>query len=344
MKDQEITRYGVVVPVPVDPAGIAGPTPGQARGGKWRRTAPNRFVPADTDSDALEQRIVEAYVGGPAGSAVTGWAALAWLGARWFSGFGPDGKTCLPVPVALGDRRSARGRPGSVYSEDWLFADDVVRVDGLPITVPARAVTYEVRRARTLLRAVRAIDMACADDLVSIEELCDYAARLAGRQGVEILRRALGFANENVWSPQEDTLRLPWQQRVRHPLLCNPPIFDLGGSHLLTPDVFDPFAGVAGEYDGEVHGQTGRRRTDLNRASLYRDLDIEVVTMMSSAYDDVTSFERRLQAAYDRSARRAASTRRWTLDQPEWWIDTSTVAARRQLTPEQQGIWLRRNR
>ena len=37
------------------------------------------------------------------------------------------------------------------------------------------------------------------------------------------------------------------------PPLCNAPLFDLGGQLLGIPDLFDPEAGLVGEYDGAHH-------------------------------------------------------------------------------------------
>lgn len=65
-------------------------------------------------------------------------------------------------------------------------------------------------------------------------------------------------------------MRLAWQQARPTPLLTNPPLFDLRGGHLLTPDLLDPVRGVAGEYDGAVHLRDDRRRVDVDRARWLR--------------------------------------------------------------------------
>lgn len=244
--------------------------------------------------------------------------------------------------MALGSNRQVRPRAGVALSEDWLFPDDVVQVDGLLVTRPERSVTYAAGRARSLTEAVQAIDMAAADDVVSLAELAAYVERLVARPNVRRLRTALGHADENAWSIQEVPMRLRWRQAVPgvH-LLCNAPLFDSQGRHLLTPDLFDPDAGVAGEYDGAVHLDAGPRRRDLDRDARYRDLGIEAVTMMSSDRRDTTSFDRRLLGAYRRAAASADRPRPWTLAQPSWWVDTSTVEGRRALDDVERMIWLR---
>ena len=262
---------------------------------------------------------------------------------RWFDGRAPDGQTLLPIPVALGDRRTIARRPGVVRSEDWLFDDDIIDCDGLPVTCPARSITFETRRARSLVRAVQTIDLALAGDAIHPDELGDYLERLVGRRGVGRTRAAAGLADENVWSPQETSMRVEWRQRYpSRMLLTNRPIFDRTGRHLITPDLLDEQAGVAGEYDGAIHLEDVPRRRDLDRDALYRDLGLELVTMMSTDRSDTAHFLTRLDGAYRRAAQRRGRPRVWTIEQPSWWVDTSTVAQRRALTAEQREIWLRR--
>lgn len=337
-----VTRSGIVVPVRLDPAGITGPTVGQARGRTWRSAGPAHHVPSSVDGSRVQQRIVEAVACLPEGSAATGWAALAWLAPRWFDGVADDGRTTLPVPVAVGDRGTARPRKGVTLSEDWLFDDDVLTVDGLPITVPERSVSYEARKARTDLMAMTHVDMAAFHDLVDLGALASYADRLGSRPGTLRLRRAIAAGNENAWSPQEVRLRKLWADHRPARLLCNAAVFDHAGNHLFTPDVLDPVSGVAGEYDGDVHAGRERRRHDLGRQESAQGAGIEVVTMIGGHGED-QAFLRRLDAAHDR-ARARTGPRRWTLDQPAWWVDTSTVARRRALSGEQAARWLAHRR
>lgn len=325
----QVHRPGITVPVRVDPTGKHGPTPGQARGPKWRTTSAGLFVPSTVPSTPVEQRIVEAVASMPEGSAVTGWAALRWQRAAWFEGTTGSGEH-LPVPIATGDQVGLRNRSGVRLCHGWLFADDVVDVDGLPTTRPERSVFMGVRNARNLETAVQFVAMACAADLVSLDELSAYALRLRSRQHTRRFADAISLADENLWSPMEATLLLRWLGGGHRRPLCNTPIFDRSGRHLLTPDLFDPVAGVIGEYDGAVHELRKVRRRDLGREELARELGLEVVTMLSTDLRDLGDFDRRLAAAHRRAARRTP-TGAWTVEQPPWWVDTSTVASRRAL-------------
>lgn len=337
-----LTRPGIVVPVRVDPTGRLGPTRAQARGRRWRQVAPWYHVPAETDSERTDQRIVEAIAPLPPGSAATGWAALHWLGARWFDGTDADGRH-LDVQAALGHQHTARYRPGVDLTEDWLFDDDVIWVDGLPITVPLRSVSYLARWAPTDLVATRHVDMAAYDDLVTLDRLAAYGVRLGSRPGIRRLRRAIAAADENAWSPMEVSARFTWHGAFPgRSLSCNRPVFDLAGNHLFTPDLLDVEAGVAGEYNGTDHGDDERRRQDLVRDDVARRHGIEVVTTMAGPRER-ERFLHRLRGAYGRAGTQTGP-RTWTIEQPDGWVDTSTVASRLALTPYQRDRWLRYRR
>lgn len=336
-----ITRSGLVAPVRIDPAGRCGPTKRQASGRGWRPAGPRHYVPSTVDGSVVQQRIVEAVGSCPPGSAATGWAGICWLAPPWFDGRAPDG-SLLPVPVALGDTGTARPREGVLLSEDWLFADDVIVVDGLPITVPERSVAFAARTATTDLAAIQTIDMAAYHDLVDLAGLSAYAARLGSRPGACRLRRAIAGADENSWSPQESLMRRLWVEDRGAEVVTNAPLFDDRGRHLLTLDVFDPVAGVGGEYDGDGHAAREQRRTDLTRQDLARSLGIEVATMMAGR-GERAAFLDRLERAYGR-ARGRTGARPWTLEPPAWWVDTTTVARRRALPDDQAHRWLAHRR
>lgn len=341
MSTLAITRPGIVAPARIDPTGRSGPTKRQAAGRRWRPAGPRHYVPSSVDSSRVQQRIVEAVGSCPPGSAATGWAGISWLAPRWFDGCAPDGSP-LEVPVALGDNGTARPRPGVLLSEDWLFDDDVMLVDGLPITVPERSVTFAARTAVTDLAAIQTIDMAAYHDLVDLAGLSAYAVRLGSRPGACRLRRAIAGADENAWSPQESLMRRLWVDHRGSEVLTNAPLFDDRGNHLLTLDVFDPAAGVGGEYDGDGHASREQRRTDIGRQEIARTLGIEVATMMAGR-GERSAFLGRLERAYGR-ARGRTGRRSWTLEPPAWWVDTTTVAGRRALTAEQADRWLAHRR
>lgn len=316
----------VVVPVRIDPAGVRGPTANQARWGRWRRAAPGWFVPAEVDASGTDQRIVEAAVHLSAYGAVTGWAALHWMGARWF------GHHDRPVVLATGDA-GIRRTAGIEVSEERLLPDHIEVVDGLRVTTAVRSVLFEMRHAPTAAAALVALDMACYDDLVSLAEVATEAATLGTWTGIPQARAALAIGDENAWSPAEVAARLVWDAAGLARPLTNVPIFDRAGRHLVTPDLLDPVLGIVGEYDGAVHRDRDAHAHDVQRDELYRGLGVQQVVMTAvdlSAPDPAIA---RLVAARARATGAPASARAWTTEPPGWWWPTRTVAQRRALPP-----------
>lgn len=337
MGPREGLRPGVCWPSRRDISGADGPTSWGTRSGCWRKAGHNLWLPAEVDPTDSCQRVVEAAAQLPAYGGVTGWAGLRWLGGVWFGGAGRGGEM-HDVPVAVSSGHRMRPRIGITVSQEVVAPRNLMRRDGVRVTEPLWSVAYEMRKAASDEAAVVAFDMAAFSDLVSIEELRDYVdTDLVARQGVERVRRVLELLDENAWSPMEPVMQLSWRQQVEGvEVLMNRPVFDRHGQFVGTPDGIDTHAGVYGMYDGALHLAGAVRHGDVAKEAAYRQLGLEGVVMMAGDLADRGPFEQRLREAYARAARRPASERRWSLETPAWWIDTTTVAARRALTPEQR--------
>ncbi|MFJ9392796.1 hypothetical protein ACIRON_28525 [Nocardioides sp. NPDC101246] len=335
-----VGRPGLVRPVPVDRAGVSGPTPKQARGRAWRRSSRGFYVPSGVDGESPQQRVLEASVLVPGDGALTGWAALAWRNVRWIDGCDDHGSR-RPVTVVTPGCR-VRPRPGIEVSHERLLPGERLTHDGVVVTGPLRSTAFEVRRAPSPVAAVRWLDLVAASDLISLEEMRAYAETLTGWAGIDHLRWALRHADENVWSPPEVDLRLTWTVRMGlADIVCNRPVFDLDGRHIGTPDVLDLRAGVVGEYDGELHLAGKQRAKDLRREGDFRRAGLEYVTMVASDLHQPADFMRRTREARARARRTPVSERTWTITPPPGWVPTNTVAERRALTAWQRDRFLR---
>jgi hypothetical protein len=306
-----------------------------------RRTRQGFYLPARFTDDSLDQRIVDAAATLPEGGAVTGWASFAWRGDRWFEGF-DDRMRRLPVQLAIGESR-LRPQPGIAHFSGHLPSTDCAEVDGLTVTTPLAAAALMLCQAPNLRAAVKLADLALATDRVSRGELWRHLHDGRRRSGCTQARLAVRLADENVWSPMESEMRWEWR---RIPgvttLMCNRPIFDLDGHHVATPDLFDPVAGLAGEYDGSDHFTGRQRHRDLRREERLRSLGIEVVTMVGPDRHNLSTYRDRVAEARQRAlASVTGPERRWTVATPAHWTDTFTVDSRRRLTPGQQARWLR---
>lgn len=337
-------RPHLVAPVRTDPSGESGPTRAQARGCEWRRVAHGWYLPAYVDSSDPWQRIVEASVLLPAQGGVTGWAALCWLGGRWFDGLSLDGQTPLPVTLATGGLH-ARAKPGVRICEETCGPRDLTVVDGLRITTAVSSTCFSMRYAAGLDLAVTVLDMAAYSDLVSIAELDQYAEEHPGRTGIPQCRLAIPLADENSWSMRESMMRRVWEGNAGRPRpLCNVPVFDRSGKLIGTPDLIDPVAGVIGEYEGDLHLAGKQRAKDVRREERFRNVGLECCTMLSADFADLDQFVTRLRATYARARYLSPERRRWTIDPPSWWIPTDTVRRRRSLTPARRERLLRHRR
>lgn len=332
------------MPVRIDAAGTSGPPRKVARGKGWRRTSHGFYVPSDVSNELVEQRIAEASVLVPPGCAITGWAALRWCGGRWFEGTTASGDL-RPVVIAVGTA-DIRKQPGVEPSGEGLNARMVTVIDGVPVTLSVYSVSFEMRYAESDRAAAAVLDLAAYSDLVSIEEQSAFLTPgQNGWTGVPRARRGVPMADENTWSPREPWMRFLWEaEPVLGRPLCNRPLFDLDGRHIGTPDLIDPRSGVAGEYEGGHHLAGEQRAKDVVREAHLRDHGLESVTMLAGDTTEPTGFLRRLHAAYARARLIRPEDRRWTLEQPSWWVPAGTVAQRRALSEDQRERFLRYRR
>lgn len=319
---------GLVHPVPLDPTGRTGPTRGQAAGPRWRQTSHGLYVPADVDAALPEQRIVE-QAARLWGGAVTGWASCRMHRAGFFDGLMPDGRTPIPVPLGCGPLHQIRKQPGDDLIRDKLFPPEIVWLNGVPCTVRRRALFDAMRYAEDTREAAVAMDNMAAAELVSIRQMQEYVDEHPAWTGVQRARDALLLADENSRSPNETRMRLIWRiDAGLPPPLVNRPVFDLDGRLIGIPDLFDPDAGVAAEYDGEDHRRAGRHSGDVDREGRFRDHHLEIFRVTGPDMPNRERVVRRMHATYARANWVPEARRTWTLTLPPWWDEEPGLDAR----------------
>lgn len=264
----------------------------------------------------MEQRILEQSVRLPRAGGVTAWASLRWRGAAFFDGTEEGGRRVLPVPL-LGNIRSDHRVQ---VSKAQFAAAEREMVDGVACAKTTRALYDEMVRRGRLRPAVIAADMAAAAGLVSIDELRTYVGTRPAWTGVPLCRKAVALAIDHSRSPQESRVRLIWILDAElPPPLCNRAVFNRAGRLLGYPDLFDPLAGLVGEYAGADHRDPDRHRADVVREERFRDHGLECFTVVGEDLHHHRRVVERMLAARRRAKFLAPESCAWTLEPPPGW-------------------------
>jgi hypothetical protein len=305
-------------PAAVDPTGVTGPTPRQARGEGWRRTSKNRYVPVDAVFEQPAQRIAELAERLPDCAGITGWASLHLAGARWFNG-SDGGGIELPVPLALGPMGKRRPIEGALLWREVVLRSEIVLRHGIACTRVERAVFDEMRRTTSVRIATQVLEMAMHAELTSLARFAVHLTTRNRRKRVGIARKALALAVEGAESPQETLMRLVWVLDAELPTpLCNVNVYDREGGFLGRPDLFDPVAGLVGEYDGAHHRLASVKAHDVPREEGFRRHGLEYFTVVEGDLRNRPLLAARMSAARARAlGPRRAAARDWTLVPPD---------------------------
>ena len=316
----------LIAPLHIDPEGLVGPTPNQARSKGWRRTAWGMHVPVEADEEVVEQRIVEQSGRICQYGAVTGWASLRWQGASYFDGTTDLGRTRLPVPLIVAGKQHSD--PRCTVTQEQLAPSEWSVVDGLGCTTIQRALFDEVRRIPSVREAACAIAMAAAASQISRRLFAMYVAQRTAWTGVPHARKALALARDECWSPQEFRMLLVWLLDAGLPEpLCNRALYDLDGRLIGIPDLLDVEAGLVGEYQGEDHKSGARHRKDVEREERYRDHGLEMFEVVGGDLPRRQLVVQRMLSARARAKFLPPESRAWTLTTPPWRSEPESLDA-----------------
>ncbi|HYN75568.1 MAG TPA: type IV toxin-antitoxin system AbiEi family antitoxin [Candidatus Limnocylindria bacterium] len=243
--------------------------------GLIRRVCAGAYVDAALP-DTLETRTAALALVVPAGSVVCR-STAAWV----------HGVDALPsgshervpdVEMAVPEGAAATRRPGVRAYVEQMSADEVVHVNGVPVTTPVRTAA-DLGRWLPRYHAIGVLDRFLRNGLVTRSQLRTEVDRWTGYRGVRQLRDLVELADGRSESPRESWLRLliidsgfpdpvPQYEVPRGPGLV-PYRLDLA-----WPDLM-----VAVEYDGaEAHGPAQAKR-DAARRRFLRQLGWSVIVV-----------------------------------------------------------------
>jgi hypothetical protein len=275
--------------------------------------------------DVPEQRILEESMRLPSDGAVTGWAGCRLARAAYFDGTDPDGVE-LPVPLLVPRTSRLRSLPTSSVSREPFAPNEVRAVLGIRTAMPVRALFDAMRAAKDPREAVVAMDMMAAAVQVSILEMRRYLGPRRSWRRAQQVGWALDLASERSLSPGEARMRLVWVLDAQLPFpLVNQPLWDERGRLLGVADIFDPTAGVVGEYDGGTHLRMGRRTKDAAKEDLCRRNGLEFFRVTPVDMHDTGKVVERMRTTRARAPYLQGRRGTWTMQAPPWSRLTETA-------------------
>lgn len=229
---------------------------------------------------------------------VGGRSAAALLGSDWVDADGP-------VDLIHGNRTTP---PGITVHADRISEDQVILVDGIPVTSPART-ALDLGCWYRFGPAVASLDALARATRFDPGEAMALATRYPGRRGIRNARRALAMVDAGAQSPKETWLRLVLIERGLPTPTTQIPVMDDFGTVVAYLDMGWEDIMIAVEYDGEQHRTDRRQYTwDVRRLEMLERMGWIVVRVLAGDRPDV--IVRRVRAAMARRASLQSGTGR----------------------------------
>jgi very-short-patch-repair endonuclease len=207
-----------------------------------------------------------------------GWSAAELLGAGC-------ARRDAPAEVVVLSRQ--RALPDLLVRHDNLSPDEIVRVDGIPVTSPVRT-AFDLERRPPLVDAVVAIDALARVCRIAPADVLRLADVLPGTRGVRQLPDVVRLADPRAESPMETRLRLAIVEVGLVPPVVQHPV----GPYVL--DLAYPGIRLGIEYNGSDHLTQERAHRDLVREAYLSRAGWEMLRFGAA---DVLRHPRRVAAA-----------------------------------------------
>lgn len=264
---------------------------------QYRRLFPDVYLNRESDLTA----VILAKAGwlwSGRNAVIAGRSAAAMLGADW-----------ITADTAVDLIHGNRNVPSGITTHaDRITDDQVISVDGIPVTSPART-ALDLGCWYPLGRAVVCLDALARATRFDPDAAADLAARYPGRRGIRGARRALSLLDGGAQSPKETWLRLVLIEAGLPRPATQIPVHDAAGTLVAYLDMGWQDLMVAVEYDGEQHRTDRRQYTwDLRRLELLEQLGWIVIRVVAG--DRREDILRRVRAAIARRALRQSHAER----------------------------------
>jgi hypothetical protein len=216
---------------------------------------PGVYVPWGIELTPL-QRAEAAWLWSRRRGVVAGNSAAALLGAKWVS-------RDLDAELVHDNRKSP---PRLVVHTDTLKPDEVVTVDGIALTGPARTAFDIGRRTGSRLPSLQRLDALANATAVGIDEVEAVISAHPGVRGLNRLRRVLPLVDGGAESPQETRTRLVLIDAGLPRPQTQIKVYDGYGEFVARVDMGYRELRVGIEYDGSQHWTAPeQRQRDIDR-------------------------------------------------------------------------------
>lgn len=245
--------------------------PERAMRSLYEAVYPGVYTPAGIQLTA-RRRAEAAWLWSRREAVIAGNSAAAVLGARWVS-------PRLDADLIHVNRHPPAGI--AVHSET-LLPGEVVEVDGMPVTTPARTAFDVGRWTSSRLRAVQRLDALTNATDVKANDVEAVMAEHRGARGLARLRAVMPLVDGGAESPQETRTRLVLidaglprpQTQIR--------VCDEYGDFVARIDMGYRDLRVGIEYDGPQHWTDPEQRArDIDRHTALLDLGWTIIRVSS---------------------------------------------------------------
>lgn len=203
---------------------------------------PGVYGPSGIEPSA-RQRAQAAWLWSRRRGVIAGNSAAALLGAKWVS-------PSLDAELVHDNRRPPTRL---VVHSDSIAPGEIVTVDGMATTTPARTAFDIGRRTTVRLQAVQRLDALMNATDLKLTDIEAVIARHPGTRGLARLRRVLPFVDGGAESPQETRTRLALTDAGLPKPETQINVFDEFADFVARIDIGYREFRVGVEYDGPQH-------------------------------------------------------------------------------------------